>query len=129
MSVGDGAVSAYRAAVTPGLPPEAEAHYRFYDEDDRLDRHWIERVRTQAVLDRVLPEPPLDVLDVGGGTGVHSAWLAERGHRVTLVDAMAEHVDQAGARVGSRPWWATPGPWSTVTTASTRCSSSGRSTT
>jgi ubiquinone/menaquinone biosynthesis C-methylase UbiE len=93
-------VSAYRAAVTSGLPPEAEAHYRVYDEDDRLEGHWIERVRTQAVLDRVLPEPPLDVLDVGGGTGVHSAWLAERGHRVTLVDAMAEHVDQAAARGG-----------------------------
>jgi ubiquinone/menaquinone biosynthesis C-methylase UbiE len=84
----------YGLAVTPGLPPEAEAHYRGYEEDARLDRHWIERVRTQAVLARRLPEPA-DVLDVGGGTGVHARWLAEQGHRVTLVDAMPEHVDAA----------------------------------
>jgi ubiquinone/menaquinone biosynthesis C-methylase UbiE len=91
---------AYRAGVTPGLPPEAEAHYRVYDEDDRLQRHWIERVRTQSVLARVLPEPPAVVLDVGGGTGIHSQWLADHGHEVTLVDAMAEHVEQASALAG-----------------------------
>ncbi len=93
--MGDGGRSAYRADVSPGLPPEAEAHYRTYVEGDRLDRHWVERVRTQAVLARALPDGPLDVLDVGGGTGVHAAWLADRGHRVTLVDAMPEHVDEA----------------------------------
>ena len=87
-------LAAYRSGVSPGLPPEAEAHYRQYDEDARLDRHWIERVRTQAVLGRLLPEP-VDVLDVGGAAGVHAAWLAEQGHRVTLVDALPEHVDQA----------------------------------
>jgi len=53
-------------------------------------------VRTQAVLGRLLPEP-VDVLDVGGAAGVHAAWLAEQGHRVTLVDALPEHVDQAFA--------------------------------
>jgi ubiquinone/menaquinone biosynthesis C-methylase UbiE len=83
--------------VTPGLPPEAEAHYRNYDEAHRLDRHWVERVRTQAVLARVLPPPPADVIDVGGGTGIYSAWLAEQGHRVLLLDAMPEHVEQAHA--------------------------------
>ena len=81
--------------MTPGLPPEAEAHYRSYQEDVRLDRHWVERVRTQQVLGRVLPSEPVDVLDVGGATGVHAAWLAEQGHRVTLVDALPEHVEQA----------------------------------
>ena len=90
-------MSAYRADVTPGLPPEAEAHYRVYDEDDRLAQHWIERVRTQRLLEQVLPETPVDVLDVGGGTGVHSTWLAEQGHRVSLVDAMPEHVERAAA--------------------------------
>jgi SAM-dependent methyltransferase len=91
--------------MTPGLPPEAEAHYREIDEHARLARHWIERVRTQATLAHWLPAPA-DVLDVGGGTGVHARWLAEQGHRVTLVDAMPEHVDAAladgtyAARVG-----------------------------
>jgi ubiquinone/menaquinone biosynthesis C-methylase UbiE len=85
--------------VTPGLPPEAEAHYREIDEQARLDRHWVERERTRATLARWLPEP-VDVLDVGGGAGVHAAWLADQGHRVVLVDAMAEHVEQARA-IGS----------------------------
>ncbi len=97
--MGGGGVAgrAYRADVTPGLPPEAEAHYRVYEEDDRLDRHWVERVRTQQVLARVLPSQPADVLDVGGATGVHAAWLAEQGHRVTLIDALPEHVEAARA--------------------------------
>lgn len=82
--------------MTPGLPPEAEAHYRAYEEDDRLARHWVERVRTQQVLARHLP-PQADVLDVGGGTGAHARWLAAQGHRVTLVDALPEHVEQAAA--------------------------------
>ena len=89
--------TAYRADVPAGLPPEAEAHYRTYEEDARLDRHWVERVRTQQVLARVLPSAPVDVLDVGGATGVHAAWLAEQGHRVTLVDALPDHVEQARA--------------------------------
>ncbi len=94
--VGGGPVRlTYRSGVTPGLPPEAEAHYRVYDEDDRLERHWVERVRTQSILARVLPPPPAVVLDIGGGTGIHSEWLAEHGYAVTLVDAMPEHVDQA----------------------------------
>jgi ubiquinone/menaquinone biosynthesis C-methylase UbiE len=95
-----GSSVAYGASVSPGLPGEAEAHYRVYDEDDRLRRHWVELVRTQEVLRRALPDPPAVVLDVGGGTGVHSGWLAEQGHRVTLVDAMPEHVDQAALLPG-----------------------------
>ncbi|WP_246958323.1 GNAT family N-acetyltransferase [Brachybacterium sp. Marseille-Q7125] len=39
------------------------------------------------------------VLDVGGGTGVHAAWLAERGHTVTLLDPVPEQVEIA-ARTG-----------------------------
>jgi ubiquinone/menaquinone biosynthesis C-methylase UbiE len=66
------------------------------DEDERLDRHTVERARTWALLARWLPDP-VDVLDVGGGTGVHARWLAEQGHRVTLVDAMAKHVEAARA--------------------------------
>ena len=35
------------------------------------------------------------MLDVGGGTGVHAAWLADRGYRVHLVDVVPEHVRAA----------------------------------
>ncbi|POM24005.1 Malonyl-[acyl-carrier protein] O-methyltransferase [Actinomadura rubteroloni] len=40
-----------------------------------------------AVLARVASEGPRDVVDVGGGTGGFAVPLAERGHRVTVVDA------------------------------------------
>lgn len=84
------------------LPPEAERHYRGYDEDARLARNRLELDRTRRLVEPLLPAPPADVLDVGGGTGVHADWLADLGHRVTLVDALPEHVDQARARAAGR---------------------------
>jgi SAM-dependent methyltransferase len=47
---------------------------------------------------------------VGGGTGVHAAWLAGRGYRVHLVDVVPEHVRAAAehglvtAEVGDGRW-------------------------
>ncbi|MBA8953719.1 methyltransferase domain-containing protein [Actinomadura namibiensis] len=40
----------------------------------------------RTVLDRIAPEGPSDVVDVGGGTGGFAVPLAELGHRVTVVD-------------------------------------------
>jgi ubiquinone/menaquinone biosynthesis C-methylase UbiE len=51
-----------------------------------------ELLRTRELLLRQLPSPPVVVLDVGGGTGVHAAWLAGRGYRVHVVDVVPEHV-------------------------------------
>ena len=42
-----------------------------------------------------MPPAPAEVLDVGGGAGVYASWLASRGHRVHLVDALELHVEQA----------------------------------
>lgn len=61
----------------------------------------IEFARTKELLERVLPPPPVDVLDVGGGPGAYAAWLADLGYRVHLVDLMQLHVEQA-AEVASR---------------------------
>lgn len=66
-----------------------------YDESARLasrDRS-LEFSRTADVLERYLPEAPIDVLDVGGGPGVYAGWLAGRGDQVTLIDPVARHVD------------------------------------
>jgi len=55
-----------------------------------------------AVLDEVLSHSlPLDgarALDIGGGLGQMSVWLAERGHHVTLAEPSADML--ASARVG-----------------------------
>lgn len=57
----------------------------------------LELLRTQELLRRHLPPAPADVLDVGGGTGAHSRWLAADGYRVRLVDPVPHHVDAAQA--------------------------------
>jgi len=74
------------------------AYYAGQDEGQRLFRfrhNRLELLRTRELLLRQLPSPPAVVLDVGGGTGVHAAWLAGRGYRVHLVDVVPEHVRAA----------------------------------
>lgn len=78
------------------MDPEVRAYYvDGFREDERLRlrAHGVlERVRTQELLTRFLPLPPATVLDIGGGTGVHAQWLAERGYSVHLIDPIEEHV-------------------------------------
>src|SRR5215211_9253937 len=74
------------------------AHYAGKHEGQRLFRfahNRLELLRTRELLLRQLPLPPAVVLDVGGGPGVHAAWLAGRGYRVHLVDVVPEHVRAA----------------------------------
>ena len=81
---------------------------RYYEqgrERERLTRGGgtLELVRTQELLQRYLPPPPADVLDVGGGPGVYAAWLARAGYRVHLVDPLPLHVEQATAAAAAQP--------------------------
>ncbi len=62
---------------------------------DETGQPQLELVRTLELLERFLPPAPADVLDVGGGPGVYAAALTDRGYRVRLVDALAEHVEHA----------------------------------
>jgi SAM-dependent methyltransferase len=76
---------------------------RRYDEDARLratPHGRLEYVRTRELLERFLPPAPARVLDIGGGTGIHAAWLAESGYAVRLLDLVPEHVAVAGALPG-----------------------------
>jgi SAM-dependent methyltransferase len=52
-------------------------------------------LRTKELLARLLPAPPAHILDVGGGPGYYARWLAKRGHKVTLVEPIPLHVEQA----------------------------------
>jgi SAM-dependent methyltransferase len=73
-------------------------HYAVVDEGARLLRSphgRLEFIRTQSILRRWLPDPPARLLDVGGGTGIHAAWLADDGYQVTLVDPVPSHVEAA----------------------------------
>ena len=48
--------------------------------------HRLEFERTKETLLRYLPPPPAHILDVGGGPGAYSFWLAEQSYKVHLVD-------------------------------------------
>src|SRR4051812_33436842 len=82
-------------------PGDTDALVEFYASDSheagRLVRpnSRLEFLRTQELLRARLPQPPAHVLDVGGGTGVHAAWLTADGYRVTLIDVVPDHVRRA----------------------------------
>ncbi|MEU4215875.1 class I SAM-dependent methyltransferase [Actinoplanes sp. NPDC026623] len=72
-------------------------------EDTRLRRSAhgrLEYLRTQELIRRWLPASGRYVVDVGGGTGVHAAWLAADGHTVHVIDPVPAHVQSAAARPG-----------------------------
>jgi len=73
------------------------AHYSQAEESVRLHqtpRGFLERLRTWDLLERWLPTGGV-VYDVGGGAGVHAAWLADRGYDVELSDLVPRHVSEA----------------------------------
>ena len=80
-------------------------HYSLHVEQDRLavGGDHLELVRTVELLERVLPEPPARVLDIGGGPGVYAALLARRGYSVHLIDVLPLHVEQAHDRALEQP--------------------------
>lgn len=57
----------------------------------------------QEILHRFLPPPPKVVLDVGGGSGPYSCWLARDGYETHLVDPVRKHLDQARKASASQP--------------------------
>ena len=75
-------------------------------EDSRLHRSAhgrLELLRTKELVRRALAAlgaPTARVLDVGGGTGVHAAWLARDGHEVHVVDVVPRHVQAAATLTG-----------------------------
>jgi len=81
------------------IKPEIEQYYaEFQNEPDRLERHPLEKLRTQNIIKRYLPDGPARILDVGGEAGVYSLWVSEIGHEVHLIDPVSFHVAEARSR-------------------------------
>ena len=88
------------------IDPAIETHYGTGYERTRLfpgGQPSLEFVRSMELLERLLPSPPAQVLDAGGGPGTYAAPLARRGYRVHLVDPVPLHVDQARQASGAGP--------------------------
>jgi ubiquinone/menaquinone biosynthesis C-methylase UbiE len=77
--------------------PEIHAYYEHGFEQDRLagGRQRIEFLRVWDLLERHLPLPPAQILDIGGGAGAYAVPLTAAGYEVHLVDPVPLHVSQA----------------------------------
>jgi ubiquinone/menaquinone biosynthesis C-methylase UbiE len=85
------------------LSPEILAYYQQAAESTRLQSgpSQLEFARTKEVIGHWLGCTPSVILDVGGGPGAYSAWLADQGHEVHLVDPVAELVAHAQSLRGT----------------------------
>lgn len=61
----------------------------------RCEHHPIEFEVTRRLLSKNLPPAPARVIDIGGGPGRYSLWLASRGYEVTLFDLAGENIAYA----------------------------------
>jgi len=55
----------------------------------------LEFLRTRDLLERHLPSPPASIVDIGGGAGIHALPLQAQGYKVTLIDPVELHIQQA----------------------------------
>jgi ubiquinone/menaquinone biosynthesis C-methylase UbiE len=87
--------------LTPRGASLDSSFYRHYNsgvEKNRLlstGSNSLEFYRTKEILERFLPQKRIAIIDVGGGPGRYSFWLASKGHTVHLVDVVPLHVRQA----------------------------------
>ena len=86
-------------------PAILEYYGTYYNEIDRFNEgtHRLDYVRSKQILERYLPMAPVNILDVGGGPGAYSSWLAEKGHKVHLVDPVPRHLKEAEERARKNP--------------------------
>jgi ubiquinone/menaquinone biosynthesis C-methylase UbiE len=85
------------AAGRAEMDPQILAYYGRNRESDRLfsGLGMLEFARTREIVARHLPPLPAVVLDVGGGSGPYSSWLASEGYETHLVDPVPELVARA----------------------------------
>ncbi|MEO0573359.1 MAG: class I SAM-dependent methyltransferase [Bacteroidota bacterium] len=79
---------------------DIELLYTRVSEETRLDEGMgiFEFERTQSLIEKYIPGKPSQILDVGGGTGKYSEWLAKKGHAVHLIDPVLKHIKLAQKR-------------------------------
>src|SRR5476649_1018832 len=81
------------------INPDIDNLYAQTSEEDRLQLGLgpLEFERNKDLIQRYLPKKGV-IIDVGGGPGVYSEWLAGLGHQVYLVDPVEKHIKQANKR-------------------------------
>ena len=79
---------------------DIELFYNSASEETRLNKGMgvFEFERIKSLIEKYIELPNSTVIDVGGGTGKYSEWLAEKGHKVYLVEPVGKHIEIAQKR-------------------------------
>lgn len=77
-----------------------EQFYHKASEETRLDNGMgiFEFERIKSLIEKYLPKKASTIIDVGGGTGKYSEWLAKKGHNVHMVEPVEKHIKIAEKR-------------------------------
>ena len=77
-----------------------EIFYNQASEETRLNKGMgiFEFERIKVLIEKYLQNNSLKIIDVGGGTGKYSEWLAQKGHEVHLVEPVSKHIKIAQDR-------------------------------
>lgn len=86
-----------------GITKEIIESYNSFDEDNRLKSAYgiLEEEHTRRLILKHIRTAPLDIYDIGAGTGHYSCWLAAAGHRIHFSDLVPKHVDVFRERAGA----------------------------
>ena len=76
-----------------------EKVYDFYNNGAEIGRlesglGMVEFYRSKEIISQYIPEN-CTIYDIGGGIGRYSEWLAEKGHRVTMIELAPTAVEYA----------------------------------
>lgn len=79
---------------------DIEVFYNKSSEETRLDKGMgiFEFERIKSLIEKYISTSPSKIIDIGGGTGKYSEWLAKKGHQVHLVEPVPKHIQIAQNR-------------------------------
>jgi ubiquinone/menaquinone biosynthesis C-methylase UbiE len=82
------------------ISKELEDFYNKASEETRLEKGMgiFEFERIKELIEKHISKPNRTIIDIGGGTGKYSEWLAEKGHSVHLVEPVLKHIKLAEKR-------------------------------
>lgn len=79
---------------------ELEHFYNRVSEETRLEKGMgiFEFIRIKSLIEKFILCDQQTIIDVGGGTGKYAEWLAQKGHRVHLIEPLEKHLAIAEKR-------------------------------
>ena len=82
------------------ISKELEDFYNKASEETRLEKGMgiFEFERIKELIEKHISKPKSTIIDVGGGTGKYSEWLAKKEHTVHLIEPVLKHIKLAEKR-------------------------------